>query len=283
MQTLPQGFNLSLLLILGLVLQSNSVPVYSLLGGFALTGVIGWIIMDFEFKRRIQVNDNVNKIPIRKIVSLSFPMLATATMTFVIGQTSVIILGIFRAEAEVGHYAIAVKLANLTTYLLAAINSMAGPKFSELYHAGKIDDLFYVAQKSAKLIFWTTTPILILLLFFGKSMIAIAFGGEFIPAYKALIFLLFGQFVNAVSGSTGLFMNMVGKERQFQNIMLTTAFGNILINFILIPKLGVIGAAIATMCSLAFWNIFTLVYIKVKYSKTIGYVPLMGYYHELAA
>jgi O-antigen/teichoic acid export membrane protein len=38
-------------------------------------------------------------------------MLMTAAMSFIIGQTGVIMLGMSRSEAEVGYYAIAVKLA----------------------------------------------------------------------------------------------------------------------------------------------------------------------------
>ena len=121
-------------------------------------------------------------------------------MQFFIGQTGVLLLGIFRTETEVGYYAIAVKLATLTAFILQAVNSMAGPKFSELYHARKMDELFYVARKSSKLIFGTTIPVLIILFAFGKIVLSLLFGQEFQVAYVALTFLVAGQFVNSISG-----------------------------------------------------------------------------------
>jgi O-antigen/teichoic acid export membrane protein len=138
-------------------------------------------------------------------------------MAFVIGQTGVIMLGMFRSEAEVGYYAIAVKLGTLTAFILNAVNSMAAPKFSELFHSEKMDELTYVAKKSAKLIFWTTAPILLGLIILGKSELKIAFGAEFVVAYPALVLLVLGQFVHSISGGPGLFMNMTVNQKVFRN------------------------------------------------------------------
>jgi len=274
MQLLPQGLNLTLLVLLGIFLTSQNVPIYALLGGFAFTGVLGCVIMENAFRKRMRPNEQIHPISSRAILAISLPMLLAETMTFIIGQTGVIMLGMFRTEAEVGYFAIAVKLATLTTFILQAINSMAGPKFSELYHSGNIDELFYVAKKSAKLIFWTTTPILLGFLFLGKPVLKIMFGQPFVIAYPALVLLIVGQFVNAVSGSTGLFMNMTGNQIVFRNIMLVAAMTNIGLNLLLIRSFGINGPALAAMLSLSLWNIATLIYIKSKFGKTTGYLPV---------
>ena len=273
MQMLPQGLNLLLLVSLGLLWPGQNVPVYALIGGFAITGVLGWIIMEYEFKKQMRPHDAVHPISACSILSVSLPMLMAHTMTFVIGQTGVIILSIYRSEAEVGYYAIAVKLATLTSFILNAVNSMAGPKFSELFHSNKMDELFYVAKKSAKLIFWTTSPILLGLILLGKQILHIAFGEEFAVAYFALILLSLGQFVNSVSGATGIFMNMTGNQRVFRNIVFMAAAVNIVLNLLLTPDYGIFGASVATMVSLSGWNIATMSYIKIKFGKTTGYFP----------
>lgn len=275
MLLLPQSFNLLFLFGLGLLWPGNDVPVYAMLFGFTMTGIIGLLIMGYAFRKRMLPNDKVHSISGRTILSTSLPMLMSATMMFIIAETGVLILGMFRPEAEVGHYAIAVKLATMTSFVLQAINSMAGPKFSELYHSGKIDELFHVAKKSAKLIFFTTTPILIGFLGFGKPILGIVFGDEFIVAYPALVLLVLGQFVNAISGSSGMFLNMTGNQNVFRNIMVIAAVLNISLNFLLIPRLGMNGTAIAAMTSLCFWNIATLVYMKIKFGRTTGYLPLL--------
>jgi len=273
MQVLPQTCNLLFLIAVGLFWSASDVPVYAVLFGFALTGTIGWIIMEYAFKKRMQSCDTVHSISKRTIISISLPMLMTATMGFLMSQTGILMLGIFRTEAEVGYYAISVKLASLTTFVFAAINSMAAPRFSELFHSGEIEELFYIAKKSAKLIFFTTSPILAGLIFLGRPVISIVFGADFLVSYQPLLILIFGQFVNTISGASGYFMNMTDNHKMYRNIMIITAGINILLNYSFIPKYGISGAAIATMASVCFCNISTLTYIKIKYGKTTGYLP----------
>ena len=276
MQVLPQTFNLSILIAVGLFWPSNDVPIYALLVGFALTGIAGWFISEKAFKKIMKPCDREFPLKGSAILSLSLPMLMTAAMTFFIGETGILMLGVFRPGSEVGYYAIALKLATLTTFVLSAINSMAAPKFSELFYMGKIDDLFYVAKKSAELIFFITTPILIILLIFGKAILSFVFGQDFAIAYTALIFLLIGQFINSISGSTGFFMNMTGNQAAFRNIMAVAACLNIGLNLWFIPFWGIRGAALSAMICMCFWNISTLLYIKRKFGKSTGYFPLLN-------
>ena len=273
MQIFPQGFNLLLLISLGLLWPGPAVPVFAMLGGFAITGILGWLIMEYAFRQKMYSGEKVHPVSRRNILSISLPMLMTATMTFIIGQTGVIMLGMFRSESEVGYYAIAVKLATLTSFILGAVNTMAGPKFSELFHSDKMDELFYVARKSAKLIFWTTVPILLGFVIMGRPLLYVVFGHDFTIAYPALVLLVLGQFVHSISGATGLFMNMTGNQKVFRNIVFIAAVSNIVINLLLTPEYGIYGAAIAGMASLTGWNIAALWYIKLKFGKTTGYFP----------
>lgn len=279
LQMLPQLSKLLILVPVTLFFFHQDNPVYALFASFTITALAGIWIVNRVFKQKISPDDVPHPMALKHIVSLSLPMLMTSTMTFIIGQTGVIMLGMFRPEADVGYYSIAVKLATLTGFILYAVNSMAGPRFSELYHSDKLDELFYVAKKSAKLIFWTTTPILLVFVIFGKLILDIALGPEYVVAYLPLVLLVIGQFVHSVSGATGLFMNMTGHQNVFRNIVFIAAMSNIGINFLLTPSYGIYGAAIAAMVTLAGWNIATLVFIKRKFGKTTGYVP--GLFKEL--
>ena len=276
MHLLPQLFKLLILVPLTIFIFHQDNPIYALMASFALTALVGAWIMNRAFKQKSGPKDSLHPMPMRDILSLSLPMLMTATMTFVIGQTGVLMLGIFRPEAEVGYYAVAVKLATLTAFILNAVNSMAGPKFSELFHSGKMDELFYVAKKSAKLIFWTTTPILLAFILLGKPILHFIFGPEFAVAYLPLVLLVLGQFVHSISGATGLFMNMTGHQNTFRNIVFVAALSNVALNLLLTPEYGIYGAAIAAMISLAGWNIATLAYIKLKFGRTTGYFPKLA-------
>ncbi len=277
MQLLPHLSMFLILIAVTFLFFNQYNPVYALFASFLVTALVGIFIMDREFKNRIGQNDQIQKMRMKSIVSISAPMFMTATTTFLIGQTGVILLGVFRTEAEVGYYAIAVKLATLVSFLLSAINSMAAPKFSELYHSGKIDELFHVAKKSTKLIFWVTAPILLILVTFGKPILWLFFGQEFTQAYLPLVFLVVGQFIHSVSGTTAGFMNMTGNHLILSKVKGISAFMNIILGLILIPMIGINGAAIAGMFGVSFWNIYVLYIIKLKFGKTIGYLPFVFY------
>lgn len=277
MQVLPSASNLVFLIFLTVFLYSKNNPIYAMLMKIAATGILGWIIMTYAFRKRTQPQDPVQPMPVRQILSISMPMLMTKSMTFVIGQTGVIFLGIFRSEAEVGCYSVAVTLAGLTAFILSSINTMIAPKFSELFHSDRIEEVFYVAKKSSKLIFWTTTPILAGFIVLGKPVLSLFYGQEFAVAYPALVLLVFGQFINSISGSTGTFLNMTGKQNVLRNIMVISAMTNIALNMLLVPKIGIYGSAIAAMVSRSSWNIAALIYIKSKHGKTTGYFPLISF------
>jgi len=270
---LPHILHICLLVCLTFIINEKDLPVLTFLSSVAITSIAGWGIMNTSFKKRLNVTDIIHDERVSKIFSISLPMLMTSATTYVIGQTGVIFLTIFRSETEVGYYGVAVKMATVTSFILASVNSVIAPKFSELFHSEKIEELLYIAKKSTKLIFWLTLPISVTLLLFGRHALSLFFGADFIAAYPALAVLLFGQFFNSISGSTMLFMNMTNRQVLMRNIIIIAAILQISLSFFLIPKMGTLGAAIATSASLVFWNLVTLAYLKHTYGKTTGYIP----------
>ena len=276
MRLMPNLSKVTILVLLTIFFFHQNNPVYAFLGSIAATAIVGlWIVLR-AFQKKRDAKTTVYRMSSGQILNLSLPMLMANTMFFLIGQTGVILLGVFRPEAEVGYYSVAFRLAALAAFILQAINSIIGPKFSALYHAGNIDELFYVARKSTKLIFWTTTPIFLGLIIIGYPAIRLLYGEGFKAAYSPMIILIVGQFISSISGSVGYFLNMTGHHKMFRNIVAVAAIINFLVNLILIPLIGINGAAVAAMVSLIFWNLTSLFYIKKLHGKHIGYIPILS-------
>lgn len=273
MQLLPSLAKLVILVPVTIFLFHPDNPVYAMLVSLAVTALAGNWIMDRTFRKRISPDDEPHPIPLDYILRISLPMLMSAGMFFLLRQIGVIMLGIYRPDAEVGYFSAAVKLSALTVFVLQAINSMVAPNFSELYHAGKMEELFYVARKSAKLIFWATFPILVLLIVLGKPLLLLLFGLDFTAAYGVMVILVAGQFVNGICGATGSFMNMTGHQKVLRNIITAAAVLCIALNFILIPILGMAGAAVSATIGILLWNFSVLFYIKRKFGRTTAYIP----------
>jgi len=271
---LPKLFSLSFLLILTFLFYDKNNPIYVALA----IPILIFLLTVYYLNTYILSNDDSNisyhdKLPSSlDIVKLSLPMFLTSGLSLIIAQTDIVMIGIFKNTELVGIYNVSFSLAMLTNFILNSVNMMAAPKFAELYHANKMEELKYVAQKSSKLMFFATLPIVIILLVFGKFILNI-YGEVFTDGYLVLVFLIIGQFINAASGSVGYLLNMTGYQKEFRNIILIAASMNIILNFILLPKYGINGAAFASLCSVAFWNIVSILYIKRKFGFTVAYIP----------
>ncbi|HEY9113625.1 MAG TPA: oligosaccharide flippase family protein, partial [Bacteroidales bacterium] len=175
-QVLMPVMNLVLLVILTYFFYDFYNPVYIQLFLFVFIAVIGLIIINKAFKEKIEEQDITENVTYKTILGISLPMFLTSSMLVIIGQLATIMVGMFRSAEDVGYYAIALRISTLTTFVLLAINTVVAPKFSALFNEGKIDDLFYVARKSTKLIFWSVLPLILIFVFFGKWIIVLLYG-----------------------------------------------------------------------------------------------------------
>ena len=218
----------------------------------------------FIFKSNLNLSAN-NKgqllgIGKRKLISVSIPMLFSNSLFLIMNWTDTLMLSAFHGEDAVGIYNIALKIASLNTIALIAINSIASPKFSEIYSSEGGRRFRRIVQQTTLLTCLISLPVFIVILAFPESILKI-FGHEFLAGKPALILLSVGQIVSAFSGSTMIILNMTGREKIGRNILTITVILNIVINYILIPRYGIVGAAIATMSSTILWNLIAVIYI----------------------
>jgi O-antigen/teichoic acid export membrane protein len=172
-------------------------------------------------------------------------------------------LGSMLGLETVGIYNVAVGGATLITFILVVVNMPLAPIVAELYTSGNRVRLQRVVTMSARVVLLGSLPIAIGLIFFGDWFLLI-FGKEFAVGFSALIILSVGEMVNASMGSVALLLNMTGNERDVAKGIGIAAALNIVLNAILIPIWGLIGAAVATTISMAIWNIFMAVLVYKK-------------------
>lgn len=251
--------------------KQQSIPVVSYVSALFLGAVVSQIL--WQKNAKLGAVQYGKTIKLKTILNVSLPMLLSSSMFFIMNWTAIIMLGMMKTDAEVGIFNVAVKIATVTSITLFAINSIAAPKFAEFYGKRDMKGLGKIAQQSTKLIFWTSFPILLVIFIFPSFILGI-FGQEFKTGIYALILLTIGQFINAISGSVGLILQMTGKQKVFQNIMFIATLINIILNAILIPRYGINGAAFASMISMGLLNLSSVIYVKVYLNIVTLYVPI---------
>lgn len=201
-----------------------------------------------------------NSITSAFFVKDSFPMLLSSSILILLSIVDTQIMGVYESKTNVGIYTVAIKITALTTFTLQAINSILAPKIAKS-HAERSFTFEKLIRFSTNLNFIITVLLAGVIIIFNKTILGL-FGEEFENGNIILIILCIGQVVNSFSGSVGIILQMIGKQKVQQNFVLIALLINIILTFMLTPVYGGLGAATATVISMAFWNIGCSIYIK---------------------
>ena len=205
----------------------------------------------------------------QSLLIASIPFGLSAGMQLINGRTDVLVLGMFRADSDIGVYRVAVQIASVMVFAIKAVNVTQAPLIAHLYAKGDMQKLQRMISKSSLGMALYALVILIAIIFFGESIIRSFFGAEFMAAYVPLVILAVGQLVNVTMGSVASLLNMTGHERDTTRIVLIGAIVNVVLNFSLTPVWGMTGAAVATASGLITWNMI----MRRQVRKRIGIEP----------
>jgi O-antigen/teichoic acid export membrane protein len=190
----------------------------------------------------------------REWLASAAPLTLIAGAGLINNQTDIVMLGLFRPSDDVGIYRVAVQGAMLVAFGLQVVNAVIAPQFSRLFSQGDRVRLQRLVTTTARVAMLIALPVTLAFTAAGGTLAAWAFGDEFAASHLPLAILAWGQLVNASMGSVGILLNMTGHERDTARILALTASLNVVMNLVLIPPLGMAGAAIATSLTVGLWN-----------------------------
>ena len=187
--------------------------------------------------------------------AVALPLLFNDSAHVVLSQTDSIMTGAILGTFEVGIYGAALKTAAAVSFILMGVNAIAAPMFATLHTQGDYEGLQELTSTVSRWMFYPTFIFALLVIIFGDRILGL-FGAEFVAARWSMTILILGQLVNVGAGSVGYLMGMTGHHQQSAFVLCCSAVLNIILNAILIPTLGIMGAAIATSFTMALWNIW---------------------------
>ncbi len=228
-----------------------------------------------HFVKPAQTTTNNRTVSYNEILVMAFPMLLTYIAFLINNSADVFLLKSNDIGTDmIGIYKTCANISMLAATLLVALNTTVQPKITQLFTQQKLDEVHRISIKSSKLIFWLSLPVFIILLFFSKYVLWL-YGDEFLKGALCLSVLTVGQIINTICGPVAQLLNATNHHKQFRNISFIGALINIIVNLILIPTHGILGAAIANTISMIAWNLIATVYIRKKFGFFIGYLPFI--------
>ena len=191
----------------------------------------------------------------------SFPFVLILAFELILGYTDMIMLGGFVEPDEVAIYFASMRTASLVEFFMFAVSALAVPKFSELHANGKRQELQSLVNAVVQWIFWPCLVLTIVLLVFGNPILSL-FGSAFTAGYPVLAILILGHLVRGGTGPIDHLLNMTGNQNVTAWVLACGSVMNIVLNAIMIPYLGLSGAAIATTTSSIICTVCMLILVK---------------------
>jgi len=162
---------------------------------------------------------------------------------------------------EVGYYAAAVKLSEAWYFIPMAITTSL---FPAIINAKKQSEKLYYSrlQQLYDLMIWIAVAIALPTAFLSPWIIKIVYGKEYLPAASVLsISIWSGVFMFIGVASSKWFI----VENNIHALLYRTisgAFTNVTLNILLIPIIGINGAAIATLISYCVYGYLSMAIYK---------------------
>ena len=241
---------------------------------FIVCIILNWVISSFTIWNNLKnipkkINDSFSR---NELLKVSRPMMTTSILSTLLGVFPIFFIEYYRSTKDVGVFSVAFQIATIISLVLIIINTIAGPKFSELYWNNKHLELQKFISQSTKLMFYVSLILSIVIMTFSKELLGV-FGNEFKEGYLCLIILVLGQLVNSITGSVGVLMNMASKQKALKDRFLLITIFSLVFYWYFIPKYGIIGSAIIFTISLITLNLSLVIYVKKTLKISTFYNP----------
>lgn len=181
--------------------------------------------------------------------AVAMPILLIEGFYFLLTNADVIMVGLFLTPENTATYFAAAKSMALVHFVYFSVKAGMTPRFSQLIAEEKQEELAQFATTAAR---WTFLPSLIVggvVLALGP-LILLLFGPNFSAGYPVMFILFAGIAVKSFIGPGEALLTMAGQQKICAVIYVAVLTLNIAGNVVLIPRLGIEGAATATAAAM---------------------------------
>ncbi len=198
------------------------------------------------------------------------PLSMIAGLQVILGKSDVIMLrGLAGAEA-VALYFIANQLGNLVFLANQAVQMVNGPMLARSVQQADLAAVQHVYARGALFVFLCALPLAAMLLIFGRPIINLIFGPDFHAAYPVVVVFAIGYVCQAFLGNTDMLLKVTDNEWVVLRAIALGIAANLALNALLIPWLGTVGAALASVAVTLGVKLYLLREIKTR----LGITPL---------
>ncbi|MDZ7730708.1 MAG: flippase [Natrialbaceae archaeon] len=220
---------------------------YGYVVGYAIAAAVGLTILYWGFYRGQPIAPTVEPGLTRRLLEYSVPLAATRSANVLDKQIDIVLVGFLLNPLAVAFYTLAKQITDFVLAPAASLGFTISPNLGEGKAVGDLESarrLYESALRTALLVYLPTAAGLAIVAGPGIQLI---FGTDYGGAVPVLQLLAAFVVLQAITNLTSDGLDYLGRARARAIAKGTTAVGNFGLNLLLIPTIGVVGAALATV------------------------------------
>ena len=176
-----------------------------------------------------------------------------------------VIIGIYLPLSAVGVYSICAFIPTVIEVPLSAIEKISNPKIAKNWEINDLTEIGKIYSESVRYLSLAGSFIFIMIFINIENLLKLL-PIDFHDSYNVVKVIAIGALINI---STGINTSIIffSKKYKMGLLFLVVLFiSTIIFDVVLIPRIGVIGAAIATALSATLYNLLKYFYVKIKFN-----------------
>jgi O-antigen/teichoic acid export membrane protein len=242
--------NCGRLLILGLGILSFKIPLPATIIAIVIFQIIlvgvSYFIHIFS---KIGVCLVLAKVPWKKIILFSMPLLPYGLLiwgnNFIDRYIVLHIVGI----KQLSIYALSYSLAAQISLFYSIMGFTLYPHIAKLWNKGDKTAVANIVSRALQLYLFFCIPFIVILSVFSSQIVRLISTSDYISPWQVIFLLSAGIFFFGVHQLSMYPILLNDKTTQAFKLAGISMLANLLLNLMLVPSMGIVGAAMATLCS----------------------------------
>lgn len=245
--------------VLAVVLVCLGYSLAGVFGGYIAGLVVLGVLSLFVFRYRFC---RFSKVHVVDILKFSVWSIIIGGMSVIIQATDTFLIEYYLGDAAVGVYRVALHVTLVSLLAVNAVNTVIAPRMSRCFAEGDSAGIAELAKNAVTYGLMLAVPAAFGGIVLARPILYILYGSEFASGSTALQLLLLFQAIMVVqSVLLVVFANI--RRIGISCVLVGIGFAvNLILDIILIPKIGINGAALASLVSAVVSTILLIVVVN---------------------
>jgi O-antigen/teichoic acid export membrane protein len=246
--------------------------LYGYVAGLLVSTVVGTYVVYTRFYADYDRADQPAERLSRRLLEYSIPLTATRGANVLDKKVDTLLVGALINMTAVGYYTLAKQVSNFVAMPAASFGFTISPALGEQKSKENVERASRLYEQSLEYVLLAYVPAVVGLALVAEPMVRYIFGTDYLGAVPVV--QVFGGFilVNAVNKITSDGLDYLGRARSRAIVKTATSVSNFGLNLVLIPLMGVVGAAIATVFTYTVYTLSNVYFIHQELTIRVGRV-----------